>query len=408
MPTRRGQALNGLRSTYGRLARGRLDARVGYVYAWRRALAHTLQRASDAGSGPVIDEITLDGLAARAPGTFVHECEPAETIPFSPPPVYTTRRGLLRGGPTELRVPPMRVLDLPGGAMFGRFGHVGPNPETLITDMPTVFDVLLPSVRRQVHDARVLGQSPRAGTTASLLNLAGGNYAHASLQVVPSFQLLSRVVDLCAVDRYLVPSGAPTVVHDALAASGVPADRVEPVDEFAPTFVCERLLCPTVLPDLAGMPPWAHSYMNDLFVPQGPIDSPERIFVIRPPGTRRQIVNGDAVHRLLEAEGFTVTAMEGLTVREQAACFANAKVIVGEHGAALANLAYARPGTRVVELVPVHTFSWVFPLLAVRSGLDHHVLVGTEPVAPGRLRSWQVDADQVVDVARLRELVRGT
>ena len=67
---------------------------------------------------------------------------------------------------------------------------------------------------------------------------------------------------------------------------------------------------------------------------------------------------------------------------------------------------YAQPGTRVVELVPVHTFSWVFSVLAVRSGLDHHVLVGTEPVAPGRLRSWQIDADQVVDVDRLRELVR--
>ena len=283
MATRRGQALNGLRSTYGRLARGRLDAHVGYVYAWRRAVAHVLQRASDAGSGPAINEVTVDELAAQASGAYVHDCEPAESIPFSPPPVHTNRRGLLRGVPTELSVPPMRVLDLPGGAMFGRFGQVGPDPETLITDMPTVFDVLLPSVRRRVQDARVVGQSPRGGTTASLLNLAGGNYSHATLQVVPTLDLLSRVVDLGSVDRYLVSAGAPTVVHDALTASGVPADRVEPVDEYAPTFVCERLLCPTVLPDWAGMPPWAHSYMNNLFGPTAPLDSPnESLFLMRP------------------------------------------------------------------------------------------------------------------------------
>src|SRR4051794_16695840 len=109
MVTRRAQAVNTLRSTYGRLARGRLDARVGYVYAVRRAVANKLERASEAGSGPEIDEITIGALAARADGRL-HECEPAETIPFVPPPVHTSRRWLLRECPTELRVAPMRVL----------------------------------------------------------------------------------------------------------------------------------------------------------------------------------------------------------------------------------------------------------------------------------------------------------
>ena len=301
----------------------------------------------------------------------------------------------------------MRVLDLQGGVAFGLYGQVGPDFDTLIVDLPTVFDVRRSDLRRRVSVAREQPQELRAGTTVSLLSLAPGNYSHASLQLVPGLQLLSRVIDLGTVDRYLVCAAAPTVVHSALEASGVPADRVELVHELAPTFVCERLLCPTVLPDLAGMPPWARTYMKGLFGSEGTADAPERIFVIRPLGVRRQVSNSDAVHALLEAEGFTVVAMEGLTVRQQAALFANARIIVGEHGAALANLVYARPGTRVVELAPVHTFNWTFPVLAVRGRLDHHVLVGTEPVAPGRLRSWQIDADQVVDVARLRELVRG-
>lgn len=405
--TRRSQAVHALRATYGRLIRGRFDTRVGYVYAWRRAVAHRLHRASEAGAGPTIDETTIAALASRTDGSRVHECEPAEVIPFVPPPVHTTRRWLLRGCPEEVRVPRMRVLDLQGGVAFGLYGQVGPDIDTLIVDLPTVFDVRRSDLRRRVSVAREQPQESRAGTTVSLLSLSPGNYSHGSLQLVPGLQLLSRVIDLGTVDRYLVCAAAPTVVHSALEASGVPADRVELVHELAPAFVCERLLCPTVLPDLAGMPPWARTYMKGIFGSEGTADAPERIFVVRPPGTRRQIVNVDAVRRMLESEGFTTMEMEGLTIREQAAHFANAKVIVGEHGAALANLMYAQSGTRVVELVPIHTFSWVFPVLGVRGGLDHHVLVGTEPVAPGRLRSWQIDADQVVDVARLRELVRG-
>lgn len=411
MANRRAQLVNAARNTYGRLARGRLDARSGYVYAWRRALAGKLERASQLGSGPEIDEVTVSALVSRADG-LVHECEPAEAIPFLPPPVYTKHRWLVRDAPVQVRVAPMRVLDLPGGTLFGRGGQVGPDSDTMISDIPTVYNTAFANQRRLVAEARARGRAERSGTTVSLFNLAGGNYSHASLQVVPTLQLVSRVIALDTVDRYLVCAHSPSVVYDALEAVGVPADRVESVGEGAPTFLCERLLCPTALSDLSGMPPWARDFMNDLFGPLAPTnaqaDLPERIFVFRPPGTRRNIVNADEVRRVLEAEGFTAMVMEGLTVREQAACFANAKVIVGEHGAALANLAYARPGTRVVELVPVHTFSWVFSVLAVRGDLDHHVLVGTEPVAPGWLRSWQSDADQVVDVARLSELVRGT
>ena len=305
----------------------------------------------------------------------------------------------------------MRVLDLPGGTLFGRGGQVGPDPDTVISDIPTVYDTAFSNQRRLVAEARARGRVDRAGTTVSLFNLAGGNYSHASLQVVPTLQLAARVIPLDTVDRYLVCANSPSVVYDALEALGVPADRVEAVGEDAPTFVCERLLCPTALSDLSGMPPWARTFMNDIFRPGASTNAraelPERIFVFRPPGTRRNIVNADEVRGLLEAEGFTAMVMEGLTVHEQAALFANAKVIVGEHGASLANLTYAQPGARVVELVPIHTFSWVFSVLAVRGDLDHHVLVGTEPVAPVWFRSWQADADQVVDVARLRDLVRG-
>ena len=44
--------------------------------------------------------------------------------------------------------------------------------------------------------------------------------------------------------------------------------------------------------------------------------------------------------------------MDGMSVSEQAQLFANAEAVVGVHGAALTNLVFAAPGTRVVEIFP--------------------------------------------------------
>lgn len=50
--------------------------------------------------------------------------------------------------------------------------------------------------------------------------------------------------------------------------------------------------------------------------------------------------------------GVEAVALEGLSFPEQASLFANADVIMGLHGAGLANLAFTRPGTLTVELLP--------------------------------------------------------
>jgi hypothetical protein len=44
--------------------------------------------------------------------------------------------------------------------------------------------------------------------------------------------------------------------------------------------------------------------------------------------------------------------LEGLSLAEQIALFSSADVIIAQHGAALSNLIWSRPGTAVVEIVP--------------------------------------------------------
>lgn len=78
--------------------------------------------------------------------------------------------------------------------------------------------------------------------------------------------------------------------------------------------------------------------------------------VIRGSGTsRRSIPNlatiGAALASIPAVRTRTVL-LEGRSLSEQIAIFASARVVVAQHGAALANLVWCRPGTGVLEIAP--------------------------------------------------------
>jgi hypothetical protein len=69
--------------------------------------------------------------------------------------------------------------------------------------------------------------------------------------------------------------------------------------------------------------------------------------------------------------------LENLTLAEQVIKFSSAKVIVAQHGASLANLIFARPGSVVLEIIPntrPHFFK-IFRELAMTLALDYRYSV---------------------------------
>ena len=65
--------------------------------------------------------------------------------------------------------------------------------------------------------------------------------------------------------------------------------------------------------------------------------------------------------------------LENLTLAEQIIKFSGAKIIIAQHGAALANLIFANPGTKVVEIIPKNKLhlSKYFSELANVLEMDH-------------------------------------
>ena len=81
----------------------------------------------------------------------------------------------------------------------------------------------------------------------------------------------------------------------------------------------------------------------------GPAQTAERVYLRRDPGTRT-LANFEALRPILDAAGFVVAAPGSLSLAEQITLMQGASYVIGEHGAALANIMFCRPGTTVIEL----------------------------------------------------------
>lgn len=96
-------------------------------------------------------------------------------------------------------------------------------------------------------------------------------------------------------------------------------------------------------------------------LPMAEIDPARRIYVSRDDATHRRVLNENAVTAALGAQGYTTIVPGRMTVRDQIIAFSAASEIVIPHGAAGANLVFAPPGAKVLELIPAsyrHPMYW--------------------------------------------------
>lgn len=132
---------------------------------------------------------------------------------------------------------------------------------------------------------------------------------------------------------------------------------------------------------------------------------PRRIFVGRPAGKRRAIVNGEAVAEICTAHGFATVDMERLPLSAQIGMFANATHIAGLHGAALSHLAFAAPSAKVIE-IKNRDFKFHF-FEKICRGLDiSYTKLNCRPAIESADPATRNHADVIVDTDRLDAAIR--
>jgi capsular polysaccharide biosynthesis protein len=139
---------------------------------------------------------------------------------------------------------------------------------------------------------------------------------------------------------------------------------------------------------------------------RAPGAGPRHLYISRGGTGARPLGNEAAVEAALAALGFEVVSFSGMPLARQIALVRGAACIVSPHGAALGHLLTARPGTRVLELMPV-TPGWREPrfcMVRLSRVIGHRHMLWLEP-SHGAQEHWQVDIPAML--AALGDLLAG-
>ena len=266
---------------------------------------------------------------------------------------------------------------LPGGRVFGAGIVLSPDGKTLARDVSLDFGKPF-----EEHWLLTYGKinPPRQikGATAVIATTLGSGYGHWLLDELPRLLALKRD----EADT-LIAHATPSFSRAALGQWGWTGAVLE-ADRGA-HFQCEQLIVPSLIGTVTQPTPRGLKLIGEFAAAfhQEASAFGERIYLTRENARRRKITNEAELWAQLQAAGFSKVRLEELTWLEQINAFRHAKVVVAPHGAGLANLAFCRPGTTVVELFNRSYLHGCFWRLAALQGLDYRpvVPVSAEPLS---------------------------
>jgi capsular polysaccharide biosynthesis protein len=301
--------------------------------------------------------------------------------------------------------PDFRVLNVPGGYVC----HFPDSPivlsaqgDTVLRDYSSRFAGLVhfldADLRQIVADAYHVN-----GTVVVLADdVRPLNFCHWIVDWLPRLAFLGERAHRD--DTYVVVP--PLNAHyqwETLRLCGFPPPRVIQLGNFQ-AVRARQLLVPSDLHDIPHpghkAAPWLLNYLRATLgfgAFMAGLNGPQRrgkVYISRDDTVGRRVVNEDALKVVLARAGYQTVRLSHMSAAHQIAAFATASHIVAPHGAGLANIVFAAPGTALIEMFPATYGTPAFYVLAAGSGVSYASYIVAEVVAGSRT---QID-DMVVDV----------
>jgi hypothetical protein len=152
-----------------------------------------------------------------------------------------------------------------------------------------------------------------------------------------------------------------------------------------PTIQASTLFIPSYPEAFTGIPPLACNFLRSSLLVECQRRFPRlagsqgtKIYISRRDATMRRLTNEKDLIDLLERYGFAVLESGGMSMAEQIMMFAEADVIIGNHGAGLANIVFCQKGTTVIEISSPRYIFGVFHDLATRCDLEYYLIFGQD------------------------------
>ncbi len=193
------------------------------------------------------------------------------------------------------------------------------------------------------------------------------SFGHWILDALPAVEALRTCgIPLSSVDKFIISGSNLGFKKDTLEQLGIKEDRIFDISKNS--FVsAEKMIIADVVTNMAvRMGSWVQDFYRREYLPLKASDSTStatnsgkskqgrRLYLSRSKSGTRSINNEKELISFLEVFGFEVTSLEEMSLKEQASLVAKAEIIIAPHGAALTNIMYCRPGTKIIELFSSH------------------------------------------------------
>lgn len=223
------------------------------------------------------------------------------------------------------------------------------------------------------------GYKKITGTSLLLVTQYDYNYYHCLFQIPAKIWFLESIgFDFSSIDHYLLGINNYEFQKEILTSLGISPEKMINVNKH-PHIKAKKLV---LTPMFYNPEPWLVNLIRNMFLKKEFTNAYsgkcEKIFVSRNKARIRKILNENKLWVILEKYGFKYFTLENMSIREQAKLFNRAKMVIGAHGAALANTVFCNPGTKVLEIRAIdHAFLHyrLYEQLSSINRLDHFTLL---------------------------------
>ena len=122
--------------------------------------------------------------------------------------------------------------------------------------------------------------------------------------------------------------------------------------------------------------PGAIKWLRTQLLPLDLCPPHRRIFLSRQDAARRRLLNEEKIINRLKPHGFEVIVPSSLSVADQIEVFSQAEIVVGAHGSGFANMVFASPQAKLVEIHSPHGVASSFDRLTWIMGQQYAQIIG--------------------------------
>lgn len=211
----------------------------------------------------------------------------------------------------------------------------------------------------------------RIGTPSLVKNIKGkvfnlcqgassNNYFHFLFDILPKIYLISSKINLNKIDYFYISDPREWQIK-ILKILGINKNKLISSKEHNHIFANEIFSVDHpwydkgyIQHNVKKMPKWIILQNRKVFLSKSKNKSKKRLFLDRSNSNYNhcQISNFDKIKNLIVKKKIKSYQPEKLSFKSQVNLFKNSSIVIGAHGAALANITFCKPNTKVIEIIP--------------------------------------------------------